>query len=86
MVARVTKEAITTSGGISVPLRPMMGVKISNTTQSRNMKWTYGSVSPKRYSKLYFRDAPEGKKNFIMIRHHMTADLVTLCSFCTLLH
>ena len=40
MVARVTKEAITTSGGISVPLRPMMGVKISNTTQMRNMKWT----------------------------------------------
>lgn len=38
MVARVTREASTTSGGISVPLRPRMGVKISNTTQMRNMK------------------------------------------------
>lgn len=38
MVARVTSEASTTSGGISVPLRPMMGVKISKTTQMRNMK------------------------------------------------
>lgn len=38
MVARVTREARTTSGGISVPLRPIMGVKISNTTQMRNMK------------------------------------------------
>lgn len=40
MVARVTSVASTSSGGISVPLRPMMGVKISNTTQMRNMKWT----------------------------------------------
>lgn len=40
IVVRVTREASTTSGGISVPLRPIMGVKISNTTQMRNMKWT----------------------------------------------
>ncbi len=58
MVARVTREASTTSGGISVPLRPMMGVKISNTTQMRNMKWTYGNARPNRYSTLYFTDAP----------------------------
>lgn len=48
MVARVTREARTTSGGISVPLRPMMGVKISNTTQMRNMKWIYGNARPNR--------------------------------------
>lgn len=48
MVARVTREASTTSGGISVPLRPMIGVKISNTTQIRNMKWTYGNARPSR--------------------------------------
>lgn len=40
MVARVTREARTTSGGMTVPLRPMIGVKISNTTHMRNMKWT----------------------------------------------
>lgn len=61
MVVRVTKEAITTSGGISVPLRPMMGVKISNTTQMRNMKWMYGNARPRRYSTLYFKDAPAEK-------------------------
>lgn len=66
MAATVTREAITTSGGISVPLRPMMGVKISNTTQIRNMRWTYGNVSPKRYSKLYFSDAPEIKKRHVL--------------------
>lgn len=62
MVARVTKEASTTSGGISVPLRPMMGVKISNTTQMRNMKCTYGNARPSRYSTQYFADAPGEKK------------------------
>lgn len=62
MVARVTRQAMTTSGGISVPLRPMMGVKISNTTQMRNMKWTYGNARPKRYNKLYISDAPEDKR------------------------
>lgn len=48
IVVRVTREASTNSGGISVPLRPMMGVKISNTTQIRNMKWTYGNAKPDR--------------------------------------
>lgn len=69
MVARVTKEASTTSGGISVPLRPMMGVKISNTTQMRNMKCTYGNARPSRYSTQYFADAPGGKKE-IFVRYN----------------
>lgn len=70
MVARVTKEASTTSGGISVPLRPMMGVKISNTTQMRNMKCKYGNARPSRYSTQYFADAPGEKKKKIFVRYN----------------
>lgn len=37
-VAMAMSDARTTSGGISVPLRPIMGVKISNTIQMRNSR------------------------------------------------
>lgn len=48
MVQPAKIEASTTSGGISEPLLPRIGVNISNTAQMRYSAYRYGINIPKR--------------------------------------
>lgn len=73
IVLATINPANTTSGGISEPLRPMIGVNISNTVQLRYIIYRQGTNIPSMYIRTNFIVAPAGHKMHSLLIYPYTA-------------